>query len=113
VPATAILQPEGEGKRRNHPKADYRGLTPSLDGRPKRDNGPREGTSDVSAKDVGLSPKTPIGRHKVKIVGFEMPDAYGSPESRMNFVSGLRMANTQARSSRTSSKSYPMTKRRR
>jgi hypothetical protein len=51
----------------------------------KRVNGPGKDRSDAPAKDVGLSPKTPQGRHKVKIVGSEMPDDCGSPEVRIKF----------------------------
>jgi hypothetical protein len=48
-------------------------------------NGPRKDKSAVPAKDVGLSPKTPIGRHKVKVVGSELPDPSGSTEQRFIF----------------------------
>jgi hypothetical protein len=51
----------------------------------KRENGPRKDKSAVPAKDVGLSPKTPIGRHKVKVVGSELPDPSGSTEQRFIF----------------------------
>lgn len=50
-----------------------------------RENGPRKAASKTPAKATGLSPKTPIGRHKVKIVGSEMPDDNGSPEQRFKF----------------------------
>ena len=51
-----------------------------------RENGPRKGKPQPAGKATGLSPKTPIGRHKVKIVGSEMPDDSGSPEQRFKFV---------------------------
>jgi hypothetical protein len=51
----------------------------------KLENGPRKGNTETPAKDVGLSAKTPQGRHTVKVLSSEMPDAYGSPESRMIF----------------------------
>ncbi len=51
-----------------------------------RENGPRKTSKPQPAgKATGLSPKTPIGRHKVKIVGSEMPDDSGSPEQRFKF----------------------------
>jgi hypothetical protein len=50
-----------------------------------RENGPRKASKTSPAKEVGLSPKTPIGRHKVKIVGSELPDDGGNPEFRMRF----------------------------
>jgi len=51
-----------------------------------RENGPRKaGKSPPAGKATGLSPKTPIGRHKVKIVGSEMPDDSDSPERRFRF----------------------------
>jgi hypothetical protein len=34
----------------------------------KRENGPRKGNAETPAKDVGLSAKTPQGRHKVTVV---------------------------------------------
>jgi hypothetical protein len=52
----------------------------------KRENGPRKGKTEAPAKDVGLSPKTPIGRHKVKVVECDLPDANGSAEARMRFL---------------------------
>jgi hypothetical protein len=50
-----------------------------------KENGPRKGKPQPAGKATGLSPKTPIGRHKVKIVGSEMPDDKGSAEIRMKF----------------------------
>jgi hypothetical protein len=50
-----------------------------------KDKGPRKAGKTMPAKEVGLSPKTPIGRHKVKIVGSEMPDDKYSAEIRMKF----------------------------
>jgi hypothetical protein len=51
-----------------------------------RENGPRKaGKSPPTEKATGLSPKTPIGRHKVKVIGSELPDPYGSAETRMKF----------------------------
>ena len=49
-----------------------------------KDRGPRTATAKPS-KPTGLSMKTPIGRHKVKVVGSEMPDDRGSPEQRLCF----------------------------
>ena len=51
-----------------------------------RENGPRKASKSTPAgKTTGLSPKTPQGRHKVKIIGAEMPDNSGSPEQRFKF----------------------------
>jgi hypothetical protein len=50
-----------------------------------RENGPRKAKTAPAAKSTGLSPKTPIGRHKVKVIGSEMPDDSGSPEQRFKF----------------------------
>jgi hypothetical protein len=50
-----------------------------------RERGPRKATTATPAKAVGLSPKTPIGRHKVKVIGSELPDDAGSTEFRMKF----------------------------
>jgi len=48
-----------------------------------RENGPRKASKSPPArKTTGLSPKTPQGRHKVKIISAEMPDDSGSPEER-------------------------------
>jgi hypothetical protein len=51
----------------------------------KRENGPRKGNTETPAKDVGLSAKTPQGRHSVKVVGSELPDPSGSSEQRFIF----------------------------
>lgn len=53
----------------------------------KRENGPRKTSKPERAavKDTGLSSKTPIGRHKVKVVSGEMPDDRNNPEQRMRF----------------------------
>jgi hypothetical protein len=51
----------------------------------KRENGPRKGNAETPAKDVGQSPKTPQGRHKVKVVSSDMPDSINSAEKRMVF----------------------------
>jgi hypothetical protein len=52
-----------------------------------RENGPRTASKTLpAANDIGLSPKTPIGRHKVKIVAVEMPDASFQEEARMRFL---------------------------
>jgi hypothetical protein len=50
-----------------------------------REKGPRKAASTTPAKATGLSPGTPIGRHKVKIVGSEFPDNTSSPEVRIKF----------------------------
>jgi hypothetical protein len=51
-----------------------------------RENGPRKASkTPTAARATGLSPKTPIGRHKVKIVGTDMPDSNFAPEVRMKF----------------------------
>jgi hypothetical protein len=51
-----------------------------------KENGPRKaGKSPPAEKATGLSPKTPIGRHKVKVIGSELPDACGSAETRIKF----------------------------
>jgi hypothetical protein len=51
-----------------------------------KENGPRKASKPQPVgKATGLSPKTPIGRHKVKVVGSEMPDDRGSPEQRFKF----------------------------
>jgi hypothetical protein len=52
----------------------------------KRENGPRKGKADTPAKDVGLSAKTPQGRHKVKVVSSELPDPSSSSEQRFIFA---------------------------
>jgi hypothetical protein len=52
----------------------------------KRENAPRKDNTETPAKDVGLSAKTPQGRHKVTVVSSDLPDvAYGGPEFRMKF----------------------------
>lgn len=50
-----------------------------------RENGPRKGKPQPAGKSTGLSPKTPIGPHKVKVIGSELPDGTGSAEFRMKF----------------------------
>ncbi len=51
-----------------------------------KENGSRKANKTAPAtKDLGLSPKTPIGRHKVKIVRAELPDEMFSAEARMRF----------------------------
>jgi hypothetical protein len=51
-----------------------------------RESGPRKANKPLpAAKATGLSPKTPIGRHKVKVVGTDMPDSNFAPEVRMKF----------------------------
>ena len=51
-----------------------------------RENGPRKASkSPPAGKDTGLSPKTPIGSHKVKVIDSEMPDDSVNPELRMIF----------------------------
>jgi hypothetical protein len=51
-----------------------------------RDKGPRKASKTPQAeKATGLSPKTPVGRHKVKIVGSELPDDTFNPEFRIRF----------------------------
>jgi hypothetical protein len=50
-----------------------------------RENGPRRAKSQPAAKETGLSPRTPIGRHRVKIVSSEMPDDSNNPEQRFRF----------------------------
>jgi hypothetical protein len=50
-----------------------------------KENGPRKASSKTPSKATGLSPKTPLGRHKVKIIGSEMPDDSNSPEQRFKF----------------------------
>jgi hypothetical protein len=39
----------------------------------------------AASKALGLSPKTPVGRHTAKVIGGEMLDDSGSPERRMKF----------------------------
>jgi hypothetical protein len=56
----------------------------------KRENGPRKDKSEAPAKHVGLSPKTPQGRHKVTVVGSDMPDSHDSAEKRMVFSFRIR-----------------------
>ena len=51
----------------------------------KRESCPRKGNRDAPAKEVGLSPKTPQGRHKVKVIGSELPDGSHDPEQRFIF----------------------------
>jgi hypothetical protein len=76
-----------------------------------RENGPRKASKTPPAeKATGLSPKTPIGRHKVKIVGSEFPDNTATPKSESNSAIGSKMATTQARNFLTPSKLYRMTK---
>jgi hypothetical protein len=50
-----------------------------------RENGPRKASTKAPGKATGLSPRTPLGRHKAKIIGSEMPDDSGSPEQRFKF----------------------------
>jgi len=50
-----------------------------------RENGPRKGKPQPAAKETGLSPKTPIGRHKVKIIGSELTGDSFTPERRFTF----------------------------
>jgi hypothetical protein len=50
-----------------------------------KENGPRKPGQPKPAKATGLSPKTPIGRHKVKIIGSELPDGTYSTERRFIF----------------------------
>jgi hypothetical protein len=50
-----------------------------------RENRPRNAATKTPSKATGLSPKTPIGRHKVKIVGSDMPDDRNNPEQRLVF----------------------------
>ena len=51
-----------------------------------REKGPRKsGEPHRAAQVLGLSPKTPIGRHAIKVVGSEMPDDRNNPEQRMKF----------------------------
>jgi hypothetical protein len=50
-----------------------------------RENGPRKVKPQAAGKATGLSPKTPIGRHKVKVIGSEMLDDSGNPEYRMKW----------------------------
>ena len=51
-----------------------------------RQNGPPKIGKPQKEPKSGLSPKTPVGRHTVKVVRGEMPDARNSPEQRMKFV---------------------------
>ena len=41
--------------------------------------------SAPATKAPGLSPKTPIGRHRAKIIGSEFPDNANRPEVRLKF----------------------------
>ncbi len=51
-----------------------------------RENRPRKASKPQAAgKATGLSPKTPIGRHNVKVIGSEMPDHRNNPEQRLRF----------------------------
>lgn len=51
-----------------------------------KQNGPSKASKAAPAtKDLGLSPKTPIGRHKVKIIGSEILGGSFDPEIRMRF----------------------------
>jgi hypothetical protein len=51
-----------------------------------RENGPRRASKFPPAvKATGLSPKTPLGRHKVKVIGSEMPDDSNGLEQRIKF----------------------------
>jgi hypothetical protein len=43
------------------------------------------GRTPAAEKSVGLSPKTPLGRHEVTIIGSEMPDDAGSQQQRLSF----------------------------
>ncbi|MGY3588525.1 hypothetical protein ACVIGB_002516 [Bradyrhizobium sp. USDA 4341] len=51
-----------------------------------RENGPDKGKLQTAPKDVGLSSKTPIGRHRVKIVGSEITGDSFSEERRLIFA---------------------------
>jgi len=59
-----------------------------------RERGPRKADTAL-AKELGLSPKTPIGRHKVKIVGSEFPDNSNSAEVRMKFCYRIEDGNRE------------------
>jgi hypothetical protein len=50
-----------------------------------KENGPRKGKSQAAVKTTGLSPRTPIGRHMVKVIASEFPDGTNAAECRMKF----------------------------
>ena len=50
-----------------------------------KENGPRMSVKPQPAKTTGLSPKTPLGRHKVKVIGSELPDDNSFTEKRFIF----------------------------
>jgi hypothetical protein len=56
--------------------------------RARKKNGPGSSSKPqlAAARALGLSPKTPTGRHPVKVVGSEMPDDINSPEQRFKFL---------------------------
>jgi hypothetical protein len=49
-------------------------------------------------KDVGLSPKTPQGRHKIKVISSELPDGSHDPEQRFISHFESRTVSTKAKS---------------
>jgi hypothetical protein len=53
-----------------------------------KESGPRKAASKTpsAGKSVGLSAKTPIGRHKVTVIGSEMPDHTNNPEQKLRFT---------------------------
>jgi hypothetical protein len=53
-----------------------------------RESGLRKAASKTpkAGKPVGLSAKTPIGRHKVTVIGSEMPDHPNNPEQKLRFT---------------------------
>jgi hypothetical protein len=63
-----------------------------------RDNGPRKANKTTQpVKDLGLSPKTPIGRHKVKIVASEILGDSFDAERRMRFSYRIEDSNHEGK----------------